>query len=136
MRQCPYPHGCLSPCRANRTFRWQIQRSGRRDNRMVCRQQRPPHQGSRPRSHHLRLPRQHPPQCPWSAQYGKSHQEIFKTIALCSQALQGRPAHCHRAAPICGRVFTLCKTALIINNHKSIIIHQLFGALNHTCALN
>ena len=30
------------------------------------------------------------------------------------QALQGRPAHCHRAAPIRGRVFTLCKTAPII----------------------
>ena len=121
MRQCPYPHGCLSPCRANRTFRRQIQRPGRRDNRMVCSQQRPHHQGSRPRSHRLRLPRQHPPQCPWSAQYGKSSQKIFKTIALCSQALHGRPARGHRAAPIRGRGFTLCKTAPMINNQQSII---------------
>ena len=37
------------------------------------------------------------------------------------QALQWRPARCHRAAPIRGRVSTLCKTALIINNHSSII---------------
>ena len=43
-----------------------------------------------------------------------SSQKIFKTIALCSQAMQGRPAHCHRAAPIRGRVFTLCKTAPFI----------------------
>ena len=38
------------------------------------------------------------------------------TYRVDEQALQG-PAHCHRAAPIRGRVFTLCKTALIINNH-------------------
>ena len=45
------------------------------------------------------------------------------TYRVDEQALQGRPAHCHRAAPIRGRVFTLCKTA-------PIIIHQLQGALN------
>ena len=49
------------------------------------------------------------------------------TYRVDEQALQGRPAHCHRAAPIRGRVFTLCKTA-------PIIIHQLQGALNQTFA--